>query len=100
MVTDKKVVIDDEAKPQLRQAYLYIRKQSLQNAITFGKILPPPLKRLIETLNGIRPTNTKPITMAASGHLNLTNTGLLFHIDEEQVTVLGVRHTKMNSLAY
>ena len=72
----RKVVIDNKAKKQLRQAYNYIAKDSAQNAEKVKASLLASIKALIKIRRNIRRINTKSITMERSEHMNFTNTAL------------------------
>ncbi len=97
---NRRVIIENAAKEALRQAYNYIINDSLQNAE----------KVKDKILTSIKEVARHPEKHPADKY-KLNNDGIFrayelykyritYHVSEEQITVVRVRHTKMNPLEY
>lgn len=95
-----KVIIDNEAKLQLREAYRYITANSLQNAEKVKNKILASIKDLTKNpeqhpADKYRKNNDKSFRA-----YELYNYRITYHISAEQITVIRIRHTKMNPLEY
>jgi plasmid stabilization system protein ParE len=93
MVSKKlRVVVDEEATKYLREAYLYIRKDSLQNANKVrSKILATikaPDKYRIDNKNGFYRA------------YEIYKYRVTYHLSEDEIRIIRIRHTKMNPFKY
>ena len=95
-----KVVIDNNAKRQLKEAYKYIKKESLQNA---DKVKA----KIIASINALAENPEKN----PADKYRLNNDGshrayeiykyrIGYHVSPKQITVTRIRHTKMTPLEY
>ncbi len=96
----RKVIIDNEAKAQLRQAYQFITRESLQNAEEIkGKILAS-IKELIKNPEKHPADKYRKNNDKAFRAYELYKYRITYYISDEQITVIRIRHTKMNPLEY
>ena len=95
-----KIVIDNVAKKQLKEAYKYIRKDSPQNA---EKVKA----KILESFNKL---GEKPAVHTPDKY-RLNNDGsfrayeiykyrISYQVTETQINIIRVRHTKMNPKEY
>ena len=96
----RKLVIDNEAKAQLRQAYRYINKNSVQNAEKVKSKILASIKALIKNPEKHPPDKYKTSNDGTFRAYELYKYRITYHISDEQITVLRIRHTKMNPLEY
>ncbi len=96
----RKLVIDNEAKAQLRRAYQYINKDSVQNAEKVKSKILASLKTLIKNPEKYPPDKYKINNDGTFRTFDLYKYRITYHISDEQITVIRIRHTKMNPLEY
>jgi plasmid stabilization system protein ParE len=97
----RKVVIDPEAKKSLREAYLYIRKDSLQNAEKVRHKIIATIKSLPK--NPERHNQDKYRMKNEDGcyrAFEVYKYRITYHISAEEIRIIRIRHTKMNPLEY
>jgi plasmid stabilization system protein ParE len=96
-----KVVIDNEAKKSLREAYLHIRKDSLQNAEKVRHKIIATIKALHKNPERHNPDkyrmkNEEGLYRA----FEVYKYRITYHISAEDIRIIRIRHTKMNPLEY
>ena len=94
------VLIDNEAKLQLRELYIYIQKDSIKYAKEVSKGILSSIKELIKnpekhTIDKYRLNNDGSYRAYELYRYRIT-----YHVSQNQVTVIRIRHTKMNPLEY
>ncbi len=94
------VVWDNEAKAQLRKAYNYIKKDSLQNAEKVKKEISLMTKEIVKNpefypLDKYRHNNDGYFRAFELYHYRIA-----YHVGKEHITILRVRHTKMEPKKY
>ncbi|MEO6637862.1 MAG: type II toxin-antitoxin system RelE/ParE family toxin [Ginsengibacter sp.] len=100
MVKESKVVIDEEAKKSIREAYNYIKVDSLQNAKKVMAKILAGIKDLEKTPNGMVPINIEMKMMDLSGLLKIYKYRITYYISDKEIRIIRFRHTKMNPLEY
>jgi plasmid stabilization system protein ParE len=95
-----RVVIDEEAKQSLREAYKHIRKDSLQNAEQVREAIKSSLRQLGQYpkrhgLDKYRLNNDGNYRAYEIKSYRIT-----YHISATEIRVIRIRHTKMNPLEY
>ena len=96
----RKLIIDNVAKAQLRQAYQYINKDSVQNAEKVKIKILASLKVLIKDPERHPPDKYKLNNDGTFRAYELYKYRITYHISDEQITVIRIRRTKMNPLEY
>ncbi len=100
MVNNRKVIIDDAVKLQLREAYKYIRKQSFQNAEKVkGKILES-IKKLAANPEHHPPDKFCLDNDSRFRAYEVYKYRITYHIDKDTIYVVRIRHSKMDPLPY
>lgn len=100
MVIRPKVVIDNEAKKSLRDAYEYIKKDSLQNAERVRDEILTSIKALIKAPEK-HPLDKYRIKNDGSYRAyEVYKYRIAYHISTSEIRIIRIRHTKMNPLEY
>jgi addiction module RelE/StbE family toxin len=102
-MVDKKpwVIIDNEAKKALHEAFIYIRKDSLQNAEKVKNKILATIKELPEN-----PKKHNPDKYRIKNDNNsfrayeIYKYRVTYHVSTEEIRVIRIRHTKMNPIEY
>lgn len=102
MVNKKmRVVIDNEAKKSLWEAYQYIRKESVQNAEKVKAKILATIKELPKNPGLHNPDkyriNNEDGTYRA---YEVYKYRITYHVSSKEIRVIRIRHTKMNPLTY
>lgn len=95
-----KIIIANEAKKQLREAYRYISKDSEQNA---GKVLVAILNSIKDLILFSKKYSPDKYKLNNDGNFmayEIYKYRISYHISDEQITILRVRHVRMNPLQY
>lgn len=95
-----KVVIDNVAKQQLKKAYNYIRKDSLQNAEKIKARILASIKELIKNPEKNAPDKYCIDNDKSYRAYEIYNYRITYHISDSEIRIVRVRHTKMNPLNY
>ncbi|MES1223431.1 MAG: type II toxin-antitoxin system RelE/ParE family toxin [Bacteroidota bacterium] len=95
-----KVVIDNKAKKELREVYKYIKKDSLQNAEKVKIAVLSSIKDLIKNPEVHPPDKYRLDKDAYYRAYELYKLRITYHIGTEIISVLRIRHTKMNPLEH
>ncbi|HRE50824.1 MAG TPA: type II toxin-antitoxin system RelE/ParE family toxin [Flavitalea sp.] len=95
-----KVIIDNEAKAQLRQAYNYISKESPQNAQKVKTKILSSIKELISNPKKHAADKYRLNNDGSFRAYELYKYRITYHVSDQQIRVIRVRHTKMNPLEY
>ena len=96
----RKVIIDNEAKVQLRQAYQYITRDSLKNAEKIKVKIFASIKDLNKNPEKHPADKYRKNNDKAFRAYELYKYRITYYISEEQIIVIRIRHTKMNPLEY
>lgn len=101
MVGEKrKVVIDKEAKKSLRDAYNYIRKESVQNAEKVKGMILESIKELIKNPEIHNPDKYWNGNEGSYRAYEIYKYRITYHISPAEIRVIRIRHSKMNPLKY
>ena len=101
MVNKKlKVVIDHEAKKSLREAFEYIKKDSLQNAGKVKSNILDSIKELITNPNRHNPDKYRLNNDGSYRAYEIYSYRITYHVSADEIRVIRIRHTKMNPLEY
>lgn len=95
-----RIVIDNVAKRQLKDAYVYIKEDSPQNAEKVKEKILSSIKSL--NLNPeIHPPDKYRINNDGSFRAyEIYKYRISYHVSADEIRVLRIRHTKMNPLEY
>lgn len=96
----QKVVIDTKAKQELRNLYDYIKKDSLQNAENVKSKILTSLKELIKNPQLYPPDKYRIKNNGSYRAYEIYKYRITYYVTDEQITVIRIRHTKMNPLKY
>ncbi|HEY5462288.1 MAG TPA: type II toxin-antitoxin system RelE/ParE family toxin [Hanamia sp.] len=100
MVNNPKIIIDDEAKKALKDAYMYIKKDSLKNA---EKVRIGILKSIEDLIKNPfrypfdKYRQDKDISYRA---YEIFKYRITYHVAESEIRIIRIRHSKMNPLEY
>jgi plasmid stabilization system protein ParE len=95
-----KVIIDNEAKAQLREAYNYISKESPQNAQKVKSKILSSIKELIGNPQRHAADKYRLNNDGSFRAYELYKYRITYHVSKERIIVIRIRHTKMNPLKY
>jgi plasmid stabilization system protein ParE len=94
------VVIDNEAKYQLKSAYDYIKRKSPLNAEKVKSKILTSFKKLSKNPNTIPPDRYKLNNDGSYRAYELFKYRISYQIGVGQINIIRIRHTKMNPLHY
>ena len=101
MVNKKlKVVFDNESKKSLREALQYIQKDSEQNA---EKVKSKILTSIKELITNPKRYNTDKYKLNNDGSYRayeIYKYRITYHVSDDEIRIIRIRHTKMNPLEY
>ena len=101
MVNKKlKVVINDEAKKSLREAFQYIKKDSVQNAEKVKSNILDSIKELITNPNRHNPDKYRLNNDGSCRAYEIYSYRITYQVSADEIRVIRIRHTKMNPLEY
>ena len=101
MVTRYRILIDDEAKKSLHEAYLYIKKDSLQNAEKVKSKILATIRELAKNPFHHNPDKFRLKNEDGSYRAyEVYKYRITYHVADEEIGVIRIRHTKMNPLEY
>lgn len=101
MVKNKlKIIIDNEAKHALREAYNYIKKDSLQNAEKVKSKMLASINELIKNPEKYAPDKYRFDNDISYRAYEIYKYRITYHVSSEEVRIVRIRHTKMNPLEY
>jgi plasmid stabilization system protein ParE len=89
------VVIDNEAKQSLREAYEYIRQDSLQNAEKVKTVILSSIKDIIKSPERHPPDKYRIDQDTAYRAYEIYKYRISYHISATTIRVIRIRHTKM-----
>ncbi len=95
-----KLVIDDEAKAQLREAYKYIKKDPLQNADKVRRGIVASFHAVLQNIELHAPDKYKNDNDGSYRAYEIFHYRISYHVSKTQITIVRIRHTKMNPLMY
>ena len=96
----RKIVIDNEAKIALREAYQFIKKDSFQNADKVRKGILKSIKQLIRYPTKYPPDKFRQNKDTSFRAYEIFKYRITYHISEHEIRIIRIRHTKMNPLEY
>lgn len=100
MVKQPKVIIDEEAKRSLQEAYLYIRKDSPQNAEKVKNAIITSIKELIKNPERHNPDKYRIKNDGSYRAYEIFRYRISYHISPDEIRIIRIRHTKMNPQDY
>jgi plasmid stabilization system protein ParE len=101
MVSRKvKVIIDNEAKKSLREAYQYIKKDSLQNAEKVKAKILASIKELEKNPELHGPDKYRLKNNDSYRAYEIYKYRITYYFSADEIRVIRIRHTKMNPLEY
>lgn len=101
MVNNKrKVVWSNDARLQLRQAYIYIRKDSLQNAEKVKREIISITRQLPENPEKYNPDKYKLENDGSYRYFEKHRYRVVYRVLENEIRILRVKHTSMELLSY
>lgn len=100
MVKKLRIVIDNEAKKSLRQAYQYIKKDSLSNAEKVRKKILSSIKALTKNPKRHAPDKFRKDNDGDFRAYEIYKYRITYHIGNDEIHVIPIRHAKMNPIEY
>lgn len=95
-----RLIIDNDAKHSLLEAYRYIKKDSPQNAEKVrGKILNS-IKELLESPERHGPDKYRVDNDGSFRAFEIYKYRITYHVSSSEIRIIRIRHTKMNPLEY
>jgi addiction module RelE/StbE family toxin len=95
-----KVIIDNEAKKQLREAYEYIKKDSFQNAEKVSSTIITTIRELAKNPEQHPPDKYRLNNDGSFRAYEIYKYRITYHVSKDQILVIRIRHTKMNPKLY
>lgn len=95
-----RVVIDNLAKLQLRDAYEFIKLDSPQNAEKVKSEILTSIKKLAEHPERYHPDQYRSNNDGSYRAFELYRYRISFHVSEVQITIIRIRHTSMEPKRY
>lgn len=95
-----KLVIDNTAKKSLQEAYLYIKKDSLQNAEKVKSEILASIRELLKNPERHAPDKYRLNNDGSYRAYEIYKYRVSYHISPSEIRVIRIRHTKMNPLEY
>jgi plasmid stabilization system protein ParE len=96
----RKIVIDNKAKIALREAYQFIKKDSLQNAEKVRTEILRSIKQLVKYPTKHPPDKFRQDKDISFRAYEIFKYRITYHISEHEIRIIRMRHTKMNPLEY
>lgn len=93
-------MIENEAKLQLRKAYIYIKKDSLQNAEKVKSKILASIKELIKNPEKHASDKYRLDKDLSFRAYEIYKYRVTYHVSADEIRIIGIRHTKMNPLEY
>ncbi len=100
MVEKRKVVWSDDAKKQLKEAYSYIAKDSVQNAKKVRNDIVEMTRKLTSNPQIYSPDKYKINNDGTYRAFEKHRYRIAYHIMEKEIRILRMRHTSMEPKAY
>ena len=94
------VVIDNAAKRQLQEAYHYIKEDSVKSAEKVRSKILASIKEPARRPKHHPADKYRSNRNSAYRAYELYKYRITYHVSETQVTVIRIRHTRMNPLQY
>lgn len=94
------IVIEKQAANSLKVAYLYIKKDSLQNAENVRSALLNAIKELSKNPEKHPPDKYRLENDGSFRAFELYKYRITYFISQFEIKVVRIRHTKMNPLEY
>jgi plasmid stabilization system protein ParE len=94
------VVIDNNAKVQLRKAYEFIKEDSPQNAEKVKQKIYHSFKALLKNPLRHPPDKYRSNNDGSYRAYELYKYRISYHISAQEIRVIRIRHTKMNPALY
>lgn len=96
----RRIIIDAEAKQSLRDAYEYIRTQSLQNAEKVRSGILDSIKMLGSNPEMYPPDKYRNDHDKSFRAYELYSYRITYYFSKDEIRILRIRHTKMNPVNY
>ncbi|MCH5716519.1 type II toxin-antitoxin system RelE/ParE family toxin [Niabella hibiscisoli] len=95
-----KVIIDIEASNAIKQAFIYIRKNSLQNAEKVKADIFSCIKQLSDNPHRHAADKYRLNNDPAFRAFEIHKFRITYHVSINEIRVIRIRHTQMNPLFY
>lgn len=100
MVKSRRVIWPQKARKQLKEAYDHIKLDSIQNAEKVRKDILFSTRELIIAPKTHRQDKYKKNNTGNYPAYEIHRYRISYHIGEDEITIVRVRHTSMNPLEY
>lgn len=94
------IIIDNQAKIVLRKAYEFIKKDSFQNAEKVRTGILKSIKELIKNPTKYPPDKFRLDKDISFRAYEIFRYRITYHISENEIRIIRIRHTKMDPLEY
>lgn len=95
-----KIIIDDNAKLALRQAYHYILKDSPQNAKKVKEKILFLIRKIPSNPQFYPPDKFRINNDGSFRAFEIYRYRITYHISKDNIRVIRIRHTKLNPINY
>lgn len=95
-----KIILDNEAKIALKEAFNYIKKDSLQNAEKVRTQILESIKVLTRDPHKYPPDKYRLDKNISYRAFEIYNYRISYHVSPDEIRIIRIRHTKMNPLEY
>ena len=95
-----KIILDNEAKIALHEAYNYIKQDSLQNAEKVRSQILGSIKELIKSPDKYAPDKYRKDNDISYRAFEIFKYRITYHVSPNEIRIIRIRHTKMNPLEY
>ncbi|MBX9783614.1 MAG: type II toxin-antitoxin system RelE/ParE family toxin [Chitinophagaceae bacterium] len=95
-----RIIIDDAAGQSLKEAYNYIKKDSLQNAQKVVSEIRDSFKQLAEKPLLHAPDKYRLDKNPSFRAYEIHKYRISYHVGDSEIRIIRIRHTKMNPLDY
>ena len=97
---EKKIVIDIKAKVALKNAYEYIKIDSFQNAEKVKSEILKSFEELLKHPSKHPPDKYRRDNDESFRAYELFSYRITYHISDDEIRIIRIRHTKMNPMTY
>lgn len=97
---ERKLIIDNEARQQLQNAYAYIKKDLPQNAQKVKNKILTSIRELISNPEVHMPDSFRLNNDSSYRAYEIYNYSITYHISQTQIRVIRIRHSRMNPFRY
>ena len=96
----RKIIIDNEAKIALKEAYEYTKKDSFQNAEKVKTRILKSIEKLIKYPTKYPPDRFRMDKDICFRAYEIFRYRITYHVSDSEIRIIRIRHTSRNPLEY